>query len=131
MIERTLIVIALLIVGFIAYQLYTRRQLAAADCCDPLLQDFRPGIPAIVYFTTPTCAPCRLQQTPTLQQLLEDMGEHQIQVIKVDATEQPDAADRWGVFSVPTTFVLDKAGNPRTVHNGIVDLKTLKRELQS
>lgn len=131
MIERILTVIVLIVVAYVVYRLYTQWQLTIARNGDPLLCNFQPGVPAIVYFSTPTCAPCRLQQTPTLQQLLDDLGEQQVQVIKVDATEQPEAADRWGVLSVPTTFVLDRNGKPRTVHNGVVDLKTLKRELQS
>lgn len=133
MIERFIIVLLLLAAGCALYRLYVRGQLgkaATAIPMDPLLAGFQSNIPAIVYFTTPTCAPCRFQQTPTLQQLLDEMGDQNVQIIRVDATEHPDAADRWGVFSVPTTFVLDKAGQPRQVFNGVVDLATLKRELQ-
>jgi len=34
-------------------------------------------------------------------------GRKTSQIVKIDATENPEAADRWGVFSAPTTFVLD------------------------
>ena len=50
-------------------------------------------------------------------------------MIRVDATEDPEAARRWGVMSVPTTFVIDRQGKPRGVYNGVVDADTLKREL--
>jgi thioredoxin 1 len=133
MIERILIALALLAVGYAVCRLYTRRQLQRASShalTDPLLQGLAPGVPTIVYFTTPTCAPCRLQQTPTLQRLQQEMGDA-LRVIRVDATENPDAADRWGVFSVPTTFVLDRDGHARNVYNGLVDAQTLKRELQT
>ena len=131
MIERLLIAIILVAVGAAAYHLLTQRQLGRANQhapADPLLADAPSGRPVIVYFTTPTCAPCRLQQTPTLQRLQQELGER-LHVVRVDATQQPDAAQRWGVFSVPTTFVLDQHGRARGVHNGIVDSETLKREL--
>lgn len=131
MIERILIVILLAAAALVLYRLCTQRQMrkAAASTRDPLLNDVQPGIPTIVYFTTPTCAPCRLQQTPTLQRLQEEFGTG-LRVIRVDASEDPEAADRWGVFSVPTTFVLDPKGTPRQVFNGVVDALTLRRELQ-
>jgi thiol-disulfide isomerase/thioredoxin len=133
MIERLALALVLMVVGVIAYRICCKRQVQRAAnqvSVDPLLSGLPPGIPTIVYFTTPTCAPCRLQQTPTLQRLQQEMGDA-LRVIRVDATQDPDAADRWGVFSVPTTFVLDHNGQPRNVHNGVVDAQTLKRELQS
>lgn len=131
MIERLILALVLLAAGFVLCRLYTRWQLRRASShalSDPLLIGLAPGVPTIVYFTTPTCAPCRLQQTPTLQRLQQEMGDA-LRVIRVDATENPDAADRWGVLSVPTTFVLDCNGNALSVYNGVVDGQTLKREL--
>ena len=133
MIERLALALVLIIVGFVAYRICTRLQMRQAAnhlSTDPLLSGLPPGIPTIVYFTTPTCVPCRLQQTPILQRLQQEMGDA-LRIIRVDATENPDAADRWGVFSVPTTFVLNCDGQPCNVHNGVVDAQTLKRELQT
>lgn len=132
MIERTLIALTLLIAGYIVYRLIQRRQLkqaASTIAIDPILGDCQPDVPTIVYFTTPTCAPCRLQQTPVFNTLQAEMGEDSLHVIRVDATQHPDTAERWGVFSVPTTFVLGKDGQPRSVHNGVVGLEKLKQEL--
>lgn len=132
MIERLILAAVLLLAGYASYQLTARRQIkrvAGQVSFDPLLMNLAPGIPAIVYFTTPTCAPCRLQQTPNLVRLQDEMGS-QVQIIRVDASENPEAASRWGVFSVPTTFVLDRHGIPHSVHNGVVGTEQLKRELQ-
>lgn len=136
MIERLLIVIAVALVGVVIFRLLTRRQLAkagrltqtAAEARDPLLQAAAAGLPTLVYFTTPTCGPCRLRQTPILEMLKQEAGE-QFQVIRVDATADPDAATRWGVFSVPTTFVLAADGKPRRVFNGVVSADVLRREI--
>jgi thiol-disulfide isomerase/thioredoxin len=96
---------------------------------DPLLASMRHGIPAILYFTTPTCAPCKTQQRPALQHLLSELGD-QVQVIEVNAFENPDAADRWGVLSVPTTFILDAQGRPREINHGVAGADKLKQQLQ-
>jgi thioredoxin-like negative regulator of GroEL len=132
MVERLLLVIAVGFVGFMAYRWTTRRQLQAAARHverDPLLASANLMLPTVVYFTTPECAPCRLQQSPIFEQLQAESGLFGLQVVRVDATQNPEAARRWRVFSVPTTFVLDSHGQPRFVHNGVVDAQTLKREL--
>jgi len=130
MIERLLIAAVLLIVGFVIYRLWIARQkgiVNALVCIDPLLCDIKPGIPVIVYFTTPMCIPCRTQQAPTLERLRNEVG---VQIVKVDATENPSAADRWGVFSAPTTFVIDGQGTTRAVNHGVADFNTLRMQLQ-
>ncbi|MBE2269709.1 MAG: thioredoxin family protein [Anaerolinea sp.] len=130
MIERLLITILLLAVGLIAYRLWIARQKQTATALvpiDPLLTGMQPGVPVIVYFTTPTCIPCRTQQMPALERLRNEVT---VQIVKVDATENSDAADRWGVFSAPTTFVIDGRGVTRAVNHGVADFHTLKTQLQ-
>lgn len=132
MIERLLILAlfaaaaALLICAYTRWQLRRAVRLALRD---PLLADLRPGIPAILYFTTPSCAPCRYQQRPALRRLLDDLGDA-VQVIEVNAAEQPEAATRWGVLSVPTTFILDPQGRPRQVNHGVASTEKLRQQLQ-
>lgn len=129
MLERLLFALALTAVGFAAWQAFTRWQLARArQTNDPLLADVPDGTRTIVYFTTPTCAPCRLQVTPLLDTLKKEMGDT-LHVVRVDAATQPDVASRWGVLTVPTLFILDASGAPKHVHNGVVSAATLRAEL--
>jgi thiol-disulfide isomerase/thioredoxin len=133
MIERLIVVVVLSLVGFLAYQAFSRyhvRRAGASANTDPILNDLRPGIPAIVYFTTPTCVPCRTQQQPALEQLQAELGES-IQIIKIDATQDSTTADRWGVFSAPTTFVLDGYKHVRDVNYGVADTPKLRRQLDA
>lgn len=132
MIERLLLAAVLLALGVIVYVWLRRRQVQAiaARPTDPLLTDLRPGVPAIVYFTTPTCAPCRFQQRPALAALRDQWGER-VQIVEVDTTRQPDDAERWGVFTAPTTFILDSAHAARAVNHGVADAATLTRQLQA
>lgn len=133
MIERLAILVGCGLLVVLACALLRRWQLGRASRAvpgDPLLAAWRPGIPAIVYFTSPLCAPCQTQQWPALQMLLAEVGESAVQVIEVDALEQPEAARRWGVLSVPTTFILDRQGCPREVNIGVAELTRLKHQLQ-
>ena len=86
------------------------------------------GKPAILYFTTPSCAPCETVQKPALQQIKASLGD-KLQVIEIDATQQPDVAQRWGVPSVPTTFVIDSHGQARHVNHGVARAEKLLKQL--
>lgn len=128
MIERFAIVAIIAILGIIAFQWYSRRQLAQIAQqvhIDPILQGIQAGMPTIVYFTIPNCIPCKTRQQPVLQKLHE---EQEVQIIQIDATEQPEAASRWGVMTAPTTFVLDGKLRPKSVNHGVTgELKLLKQ----
>lgn len=131
MVERLLIVAVLAIVAAAAYWFYTRRQLrqvSEGQPDDPIQQMLRPGIASVVYFTTPGCIPCKTQQQPALQRLQTELGER-IQVVQIDASEQPELASRWGVMTAPTTFVIDEKGEATAVNHGAVNEHILKRQL--
>jgi len=133
MIERLEVAIVLLIIGFLAYQVlrWTHiRKTAATSSQDPILNDLLPGVPAIVYFTTPGCIPCVTQQQPALERLKTQLGDG-IQVVRIDASEHGEVADRWGVFSAPTTFVLDNHKQVRDVNYGVADTPKLMRQLNA
>lgn len=133
MLERLLLLIILAGLGVLAYHWLGRwqvRRAAQAAPTDPVLTGMKPGIPAILYFTSPRCAPCHTQQRPAIQHLLAELGEQDVQLIEVNALEDPAAANRWGVLSIPTTFILDGSGQPRQVNNGITSPQTLKQQIQ-
>ena len=94
------------------------------------LEELHPGMPAILYFSTPNCQPCKTLQRPALKRLFEDLG-HQVKVIQIDATQRPDLADYWGVLSVPTTFIIDSKGQPRGVNHGVAPAEKLRRQLEA
>ncbi len=131
MIERLIVAVVLLAVGVIAYRLVNRRQIqrtTALAPSDPLLSGLKAGVATIVYFTTPTCIPCKTQQVPALNRLQQELGDA-VQIVRVDATEDPDAAQRWGVLSVPTTFVIDALGVTQAVNHGVAEADKLRQQL--
>jgi thiol-disulfide isomerase/thioredoxin len=129
MIERLVMVAILAVLAVIVYQWYLRRQLAHIATqvhIDPILQGIQTGLPTIVYFTTPNCIPCKTQQQAILQKLCE---AQEIQVVQIDATEQPETADRWGVMTAPTTFVLDGNLQPKAVNFGVTNEHQLLKQI--
>jgi thiol-disulfide isomerase/thioredoxin len=127
---RILLAITLLLAGIGLFWLYsqlTLRRLTGRR--PPGLENLRPGTPAILYFTTPECAPCKTIQRPALQRLQQQLGG-QLQVIEINAAEKPDLAGAWGVLSVPTTFVLDSDGRPRHINHGVTNAEKLMQQLQ-
>lgn len=130
MIERLIITALVAGIALIAYRFAFARQQsrihALADT-DPLLHAVSLEQPTIVYFTSPTCMPCKTVQQPALEQLRQDL--HSVQVVQVDVTADPDAAKRWGVMTAPTTFILDRSGRPDAINYGSADAQQLKMQI--
>ncbi|MEO1442523.1 MAG: thioredoxin family protein, partial [Chloroflexota bacterium] len=78
MLERLGIAVAVLAMIYFGYQLvrcYSLWRAAKQAPADPLLKNLRRGIPAVLYFTTPTCAPCKYAQRPALHKLQTQLGD--------------------------------------------------------
>ena len=127
--ERLIITAAIGGLGLIAFLLFNRFTLKRAESKVARFVSYRPGLPALVYFTTPTCAPCKTVQRPAIERMKTKLGEW-FQVIEVDASAQPELAQEWGVMSVPTTFIIDTSGKPRYVNHGVVNAETLIKQLE-
>lgn len=126
---RTLWALAIAGGGIAIYWLVNRAMLARLRGKRLGLESIQPGIPAILYFTTPSCTPCKTVQHPALKRLQVQLGDR-IQVIKVDATARPDLADYWGVLSVPTTFIIDSHGRARRINHGIAGVQRLLKQIE-
>lgn len=123
MLERSigLLVFALTLAAGVAlwrfYAAYQVRQLGRTSLPEQLVALTPPGQPALLYFTTATCAQCRLQQTPALAQV--QARRHNLNLVKLDAVDQRELADFYHVMTVPTTVVLDRTGRPVAVNHGL------------
>ncbi len=127
MLERILIAIALVVVGVLAYRALlwsqqrkvTRRaqtQVAASRA-------------TLLVFTSPTCAPCKLQQLPIVNRLMPDWNE-QIDLQVIDVTEQPEIAQQYGVWSLPTSIVLKADRSVVAINQGVAHEKKLRQQLE-
>jgi thiol-disulfide isomerase/thioredoxin len=81
------------------------------------------GVPRIVYFTTTSCVVCRLQQEPAMERLREALPE--IVIEHHDAVADRELADQYGILSVPTTAVYDRAGELVTINRGFAPVAQL------
>ena len=124
---RMLWSVAIIAAGLSLYWLANRLILARARKVVTGLKRARPNSPVLLYFTTPTCAPCKTIQRPAIQSVKERLGER-LQIIEIDAAAQPEIASRWGVMSVPTIFLINSSGQPRHVNHGVTDAEKLLKQ---
>lgn len=124
--------LAIVIIGLgaFAYWLINQRLLLRARNNVSTLMNTLPNKPVLVYFTTPDCAPCKTVQRPAIDRVSNLLGE-KLEVVEVNAYEQPELAKTWGVMSVPTTFVIDARGEARYVNNGVARAEKLLEQIQT
>jgi thioredoxin-like negative regulator of GroEL len=79
--------------------------------------------PYIIYFTGEGCTVCRTHQEPALAKL----GE--VRVEKVDAIADRELADRFQVYTLPTTVVMSAEGRALHVNYGYAPANKLDRQL--
>ena len=115
-------------IGLIAYNLVNRYLLAKNQGRITQFSGYQEGVPAILYFTTPTCAPCKTIQRPALKKVKDMLGDR-IQILEIDASIDSRVASSWGVISVPTTFIFDEKGRPRYVNHGVAIAEKLFQQL--
>jgi thioredoxin-like negative regulator of GroEL len=80
--------------------------------------------PAILAFSTPTCAECRVRQAPALERVKAALGDT-VQIVKVDALNQPELASQFGVLTVPSSAVIDRTGRPVAMNHGFAPAERL------
>jgi thioredoxin-like negative regulator of GroEL len=79
--------------------------------------------PYIIYFTGDGCTVCRTHQEPALQRL----GD--IRIDKVDAVADRTMADRFQVYTLPTTVVMSAEGKALHVNYGYAPAPKLRQQL--
>jgi thioredoxin-like negative regulator of GroEL len=79
--------------------------------------------PYILYFTGENCSICRTHQEPALAKLAG------VRIDKVDAIAERDLADRFHVYTLPTTVVLSPEGRSLHVNYGYTPANKLERQL--
>ncbi len=121
MLERVLIIVAVLAVASLAYLWWQRRQGKVTHIDDAeVFPAAGAGIElaaraTFIQFSTPTCARC-----PGTRRLLHQVadGFPGVGHAEVDAIERLDLADRFNVVRTPTILVVDGAGYVRARMSG-------------
>jgi thiol-disulfide isomerase/thioredoxin len=126
--ERLALAILITTCAWLIGRALTKRALLGHRARALGLEGYRPGRAAIVYFSAPGCFPCTTMQRPALAALQAGFGDR-LQILEIDALDHPDAADAWGVLSVPTTFIINREGRPRRVNHGPARASRLRTQL--
>lgn len=122
------IVITLIIMGglgllWLAWRYY---KIKVAQSIQPA--EVTPGVPTLLYFSADYCAPCKLQQTPIVDNLTAKLG-NAIAVKKYDVTQHPELAGRYQILTLPTTVVLNSQGQVVHINYGVIEQTKLEAQL--
>jgi thioredoxin 1 len=128
MFERILLAAVIVALGVLAYRGILLRQHRRAERRSR--ERAATGRSGLLVFTSPTCAPCKLQQLPIVDRILIDWHD-KIEVEIIDVTQQPDMAAQYGVWSLPTTIVLDTQRNVVAINQGVAPEYKLRAQLAS
>ena len=93
------------------------RRLAAGATSAPAAE------PYILYFTGEGCTVCRTHQEPALAKL------GSVRIDKVDAIAERELADRFHVYTLPTTVVMSAEGRALQINYGYAAANKLERQL--
>ena len=117
--------IVLIAAGLEAFRSRRARRLALASPSGPSghLPINGEDKPYILYFTGDSCTVCRTHQEPALARL----GD--VRIEKVDAVADREMADRFHVYTLPTTVVVASDGRALHVNYGYAPAPKLERQL--
>ena len=79
--------------------------------------------PYILYFTGDSCTVCKTHQEPALSKLVG------VRIDKVDAVAERALADRFHVYTLPTTVVMAPDGSAAHINYGYAPAPKLERQL--
>jgi thioredoxin 1 len=127
MLDRIAVAIGLVILGIAAYRLLLLAQQRTVS--RRAQSGERVERATLLVFTSPTCAPCKLQQVPIINRLLVEWSDR-IEVRLIDVTEQPDVAQQYGVWSLPTSIVLKADRSVVAINQGVAHEKKLREQFE-
>ncbi|MDZ7882034.1 MAG: thioredoxin family protein [Mycobacterium sp.] len=126
------IVIAVLGIGYLVGKMITLRSgmmRAAAEASD--IDTSGLGLsttgPTILHFTATWCGPCAAVRR-VVDQVCADLPA--VTHVEIDMDENPEAARRLSVLSLPTTVIFDGDGRPRYRTTGVPKAADLRSALE-
>jgi hypothetical protein len=103
--------------GLETFRAWRARRLTAGVTATPSSE------PYVLYFTGDSCTVCKTHQEPALARL------DGVRVERVDAVEDRALADRFHVYTLPTTVVMAADGRALHVNYGYAPAPKLERQL--
>jgi thiol-disulfide isomerase/thioredoxin len=126
------VVAALAVAGVIGWLLNRRSgnlratDARAADKVDTSDLGLSQNGPTVLHFSATWCSPCK-QVRRVVDQVCGDLGE--VAHVEIDMDDNPSAAKRLSVLSLPTTFIFDADGRQRYRTAGVPKADDLRSAL--
>jgi thioredoxin 1 len=124
MVERLVLTLLLVLLGITAYYFFKRQHLRRVPAWRAHEER-----PLLLYFRSDYCPPCTTQAR-FLDQLPSTIAS-QIAIEKIDVEKEKNKADEYGVFTLPTTLLLDPSGVVRHINYGLTEPGKLARQVES
>ena len=83
--------------------------------------------PTILYFASDSCSACP-SPARYLEQLLS-LWQEGLVVQKIDTEAEPETAVKYGVFTLPTTILIDQQGDVREINYGLTHTQKLTEQV--
>ncbi|MBK8904802.1 MAG: thioredoxin family protein [Anaerolineaceae bacterium] len=125
MIERVLITSLLVLLGTTAYATFKRRHVRVLGDLETAVT----ATPTILYFASESCAACP-SQARYLDQLVS-LWQDRLVIQKIDTEVEPETAAKYGVFTLPTTILIDQQGDVREINYGLTHTHKLTQQVAS
>jgi len=129
MLNRLIILVSIMLCIYLVILYLRKKQLNTVKLAASNATKDTPN-PVILYFWSPQCQHCKITQKPILEQLQASQYAP-LKLHMINIQEQPDKAINWGVRTVPTTYILDAAGNIAHINNGIATEAQLRKQLDT
>ena len=123
---------AILVVWLVRRYIESQRRLVIAASISRLPADSGAGRVSgpvrILAFSSDDCRQCHTLQAPALQRVLAARPRG-LQVSEVDAPSSIDLVEQYRVLTLPTTVVLDAAGQVHAVNYGFANTEQLLKQV--
>lgn len=86
--------------------------------------------PRILAFGSADCTQCHTLQKPALRRLREQYSGD-LEIVDIDAPSSPDLTSRYRILTLPSTVVLNAAGEPVAVNYGFANVNKLLQQLEN
>lgn len=122
-VERLIIAGIIIIVGAVAYSLFKQWHLHNIGQLETAVA----GTPTILYFQSESCAAC-----PTQSRFLDQLNQVQngrLTIQKINADQELETANKYRVFTLPTTILMDAKGNVHKINYGLTNTQKLDKQI--
>lgn len=106
------------------------RQRTLALAAEPLANEQHNGKVRILAFSSATCTQCHTLQQPTLRKL-QALRSENIEIQDIDAPSSPELVKRYHILTVPSTVLLNAAGEACAINYGFANMGKLQAQIDA